>query len=198
VRKAVLGQRTRRRRLAAWTSVAAAAAMVVLAVLTLFPRQRGLPAGLTYDVAARGLAERRSLDEAASALRAYPATTVRIQVRPRGDSPGGVVFALFRRQGGVLRRVQPPDEVRMTSERGRASFTGSAAALLATRAPGVYPLFVVVTARETLPSLISLEPGQEPAAALRAPGRLIYPLTVTLLAEEPAAEERDDEKPPVP
>ena len=198
VRKAVLGQRTRRRRLATWTSVAAAAAMIVLAVLTLLPRRQGLPAGLTYDVAARGLAERRSLDEPAGALRAYPATTVRIQVRPRGDSPAGVVFALYRRQGGVLRRVQPPDEVRMTSERGSATFAGPAAGLLATRTPGIYPLLLVVTARDTLPSLIALEPGQVPAAALRAPGRLIYPLTVTLLAEEPPAEERDDEKPPLP
>ena len=54
---------------------------------------------------------------------------------------------------------------------------------------GAYQLYVVVFTREELPAFVKLEPGQDAAGALRAPGRLVYPLTVTLLRAEPPAEE---------
>ena len=188
VRKAVLGAADRRR-VVPWISAAAVAASLLLALLTLFPHQHGLPAGLAYDVAGRGLAGSRSVDEAPGPVRAYPDTPLRILVRPRGDSPAGVSFALFRREGGGLRRVRQPDEARLVGDRGSAAFEGAAARVLATRAPGAYPLYVVAYAGEEPPSRMKLEPGQDPAEALRASGRLVYPMTVTLLRDEPPAED---------
>ena len=190
VRRAVLAAADRRRPRTHWLAAAAAiAASILLVVLILVPRQSGLPAGLTYDVAARGLAEVRSADEVPGEARAYPGTTVRVLVRPRGSSPAGASFALYRREDGGLRRVRQPEEVRLASDRGSATFAGRAAKVLGTGAPGAYPLFVVVYAREDLPAFVKLEPGQDPAGALRARGRLVYPLTVTLLRGEPPAEE---------
>lgn len=135
------------RRFAGRVSAAAAlAASIVLVLLTLFPLQRELPAGLAYDMSARGLAEVRSPEEApgqvGAGLRAYPGTPLRILVRPRGDSPAGLSFALFRREGGALRRVREAEEVRLASDRGSAAFEGAAGSVLAARAPGVYPLYV--------------------------------------------------------
>ena len=97
-------------------------------------------------------------------VRAYPATPVRILVRPRGDSPAGVSFALFRREGGALRRVRQPEEVRLVSDRGSAAFEGAAASLLATRAPGAYPLYIVAYNLKEPPPRVELAPGQDPAA----------------------------------
>lgn len=192
VRKAVLAQATghRDRRRMAWASAAAAvAASILLVLFTLLPGRHGLPEGVAYDVSVRGLAEVRSLDETPSAppggpaapVRAYPATPLHILVRPHGDSPAGLTFALFRREGTALRRVRQPDEARLTVDRGSAAFTGAAAEVLATRTPGVHPLYVVVSTGEELPSRVDLEPGREPAAALRASGRLVYPVMVHLL-----------------
>jgi hypothetical protein len=126
----------------------------------------------------------RSEDEAAGEVRAYPDTTVRIVLRPRGDGAAGVTFALYRREAAGLRRVREPEEVRLESERGTATFSGAAAAVLGTRAPGRHPVFVVVSARKGLPSLVETGPGQDPAGALRSSGRLIYPMTITLLPED--------------
>lgn len=189
VRKAVLGA-AGRRRVAPWMSAAAAvAASIVLALLTLIPRPHALPAGLAYDVGARGLAEVRSAEEeTSSTVRAYPGTPLRILVRPRGESPAGVSFALFRREDGVLRRVRQPEEVRLVSDRASAAFEGAAASVLATRTPGVYPLYVVASSQEP-PSRVELAPGQEPAGALRASGRLVYPVTINLLGDEPPAKD---------
>lgn len=181
VRRAVLGQAGGRRP-APWMAAAAIAATIVLALIALFPRPGGLPKGLAYDVAARGLAEVRSDEEVRGGVRAYPATPLRILLRPRGDSPAGVSFALFRREGGALRRVRQ-DEVRLESDRGSAAFTGAAARVLGTRAPGVYSLYAVVSKQE-LPAAVGLAPGQDPAGALRGPGRLVYPVTVSLLQAE--------------
>jgi hypothetical protein len=114
---------------------------------------------------------------------------VRILLRPRGDSPAGLSFALFRREDGVLRRVRQPAEVRLASDRGSAAFEGVAARVLATRAPGVYPLYVVVSTREEMPSLVEIGTARDPAGALRASGRLVYPVTVTLLRDPSAAED---------
>jgi hypothetical protein len=193
VRKAVLagaGPRRRpSRRVMPWLSAAAVAASITLALLTFLPRPHGLPAGLAYDVGARGLAEARSAEELPSVVRAYPATPVRIFVRPRGDGPTGVSFALFRRAGGALRRVRQPEEVRLVSDRGSAVFEGAAARVLATRAPGAYPLYVVAYNQKEPPALVELEPGQDPAAALRASGRLVYPIMVNLLGDEPPAKD---------
>lgn len=186
VRKAVLAAAGRRRRVVPWLSAAAVAASILVGLLTFSPRQHGLPAGLAYDVAPRGLAETRSADPSGttSAVRAYPGTTLRILVRPRGESPAGVSLALFRREGGALRRVRQPQEVRLASDRGSAAFEGAAARVLATEVPGVYPLYVVAYAQQEPPALLKLEPGQDPAGALRAAGRLVYPVTVTLLRNE--------------
>jgi hypothetical protein len=193
VRKAVLGAVDRRRRVVPWMSAAAVAASILLALLVFFPRQHGLPAGLAYDVAARGLAESRSADAAPSPMenpvRAYPGTPLRILVRPRGNVPAGVSFALFRREGGGLRRVRQPEEARLVGDRGSAAFEGAAARVLATRAPGAYPLYVVVYTGEEPPSRMKLEPGRDPVEQLRASGRLVYPMTVILLRDEPAAED---------
>ncbi len=194
VRKAVLagaGPRRRRpRQMTPWLSAAAAvAASIVLALLTFFPRPHGLPAGLAYDVGAQGLAEVRSAEALPGMVRAYPATPVRILVRPRGDSPAGVSFALFRREDGALRRVRQPEEVRLVSDRGSAAFEGAAARMLATRVPGAHPLYVVAYNLKEPPALVELAPGQDPAAALRASGRLVYPVTVNLLGDEPAAKD---------
>lgn len=192
VRKAVLGAADRRR-VVPWMSAAAVAASILLALLVLFPhqfpRQQELPAGLAYDVAGRGLAGSRSADEAPGPVRAYPETPLRILVRPRGDSPAGVSFALFRREDGGLRRVRQPDEVRLVGDRGSAAFEGAAARVLATRDPGAYPLYVVAYAGEEPPARVRLEPGQDPAGALRASGRLVYPMTIDLLRDEPAAKD---------
>jgi hypothetical protein len=181
VRKAVLGE-ARPRHLwhsqRAWRSAAAIAAMLVLAVIGIFLRQPALPKGLAYDVSARGLAEVRSGEATTSEVRAYPGTTVRIVLRPQGDSPAGLSFALFRREGGGLRRVREPEEVRLESERGSATFSGTASRVLATDVPGHYPVFVVVSARNRLPSHV------ETVDALRSSGRLIYPMTITLLPED--------------
>ncbi|MEO6196097.1 MAG: hypothetical protein ABIS20_24010 [Thermoanaerobaculia bacterium] len=190
VRKAVLAGAGRPRRMAPWISAAAAvAASIVLTVLTFFPRPHGLPAGLAYDVGAQGLAEVRSAGELPSVVRAYPATPVRILVRPRGDSPAGVSFALFRREGEALRRVRQPEEVRLVSDRGSAAFEGTAARVLATRAPGAHPLYVVAYNLKEPPPRVELAPGQDPAAALRDSGRLVYPVTVNLLGDEPPAKD---------
>ena len=190
VRKAVLAGAGPRRRVAPWLSAAAAvAASIVLALLTFFPRPHGLPAGLAYDVGARGLAEVRSAEALPDVVRAYPATPVRILVRPRGDSPAGVSFALFRREGGALRRVRQPGEVRLVSDRGSAAFEGAAASLLATRAPGAYPLYIVAYNLKEPPARVELAPGQDPAAALRDSGRLVYPVTINLLGDEPPAKD---------
>jgi hypothetical protein len=189
VRKAVLDQAGRpvRRRVAPrYVAAMAIAATIVLALAGILSRHRALPEGLAYDVSARGLAEVRSVEEAAGEVRAYPDTTVRIFVRPQGDSPAGVSFALFRREGGtdgILRRVRQPDEARLEIERGSAAFSGIAARVLATRVPGEYSLFAVVT-RETLPSSIELKPGQAPETALKDSGRLVYPVKVILLRAE--------------
>jgi hypothetical protein len=187
VRKAVLAQAGGRRRSpnrAALSAMVALAAMVILAVLVVFPRQGALPAGLAYDVSARGQAEVRATEEVRGEVRAWPATTLRIFLRPRGESPSGVWFALFRSEDGALRRVRQPEEVRLESDRGSASFAGTAARVLGTAAPGVHPLYVVVSAREKLPPRVDLEPGQDPAAALRASDRLVYPMKVILLEEK--------------
>jgi hypothetical protein len=189
VRKAVLAGAGRPRRMAPWISAAAVAASIVLALLTFFPRPHGLPAGLAYDVGAQGLAEVRSAEALPSVVRAYPATPVRILVRPRGDSPAGVSFALFRREGSALRRVRQPEEVRLVSDRGSAAFEGAAARVLATRVPGAHPLYVVAYNLKEPPALVELAPGQDPAAALRHSGRLVYPVTVNLLGDEPPAKD---------
>jgi hypothetical protein len=197
VRRAVLGQAVRQRsgragrprQMTAWVSAAAVAATIVLALLVLLPRPGALPRGLAYDVSARGLAEVRSAEAVPSEVRAYPATAVRILLRPRGESPAGLSFALFRRQGGALRRVRQPEEVRLISDRGSATFTGAAAAVLATRIPGVYPLYAVISNRQELPARVELAPGEDPARTLAGSGRLVYPLRVTLLRDEPPAEE---------
>lgn len=186
VRKAVLDQvgRPARRRIAPrYAAALAVAATIVLALAGILSRHRALPEGLAYDVSARGLAEARSIEEVQDEVRAYPDTTVRILVRPQGDSPAGVSFALFRREGGILRRVREPDEVHLETERGSAAFSGTAATVLATRVPGAYPLFAVVT-RETLPSFIKLKPGQAPETALKDSGRLVYAVKVILLRAE--------------
>jgi hypothetical protein len=188
VRKAVLDQADRpvRRRIAPrYVAAMAIAATIVLALAGILSRHRALPEGLAYDVSARGLAEVRSVEEAPGEVQAYPDTTLRIFVRPQGDSPAGLSFALFRLEGGggTLRRVRQPDEVRLESERGSAALSGIASRVLATRVPGAYPLFVVVT-REMLPSSIELKPGQAPEAALKASGRLVYPVKVILLRAE--------------
>ena len=179
VRRAVLGGavRTRLPR-RAWRSAAALAAMLVLAAIGVFLRQPALPEGLAYDVSARGLAEVRSEEAAPGEVRAHPDTTVRIVLRPRGDSPAGLSFALFRREPGGLRRVREPEEVRLEAERGSATFTGAAARVLATDVPGRYPVFVVVSASKRLPSRV------ETVDDLRSSGRLIYPMTITLLRED--------------
>jgi len=189
VRKAVLAAAAGQRRRSPWLlSVAAVAAALVLAVIGLLPGRRGLPAGLAYDVAAHGLAEARSADQAASTVQAYPGTPLRISARPRGDSPSGITFALYRREGDALRRVRQPEEVRLVNDRGSASFSGAAAAILGTHSPGVYPLYVVASRHEP-PSLVTVATGQQPATALGVPGRLVYPLTVTLLRDEPGTKE---------
>jgi hypothetical protein len=192
VRRAVLDQAARPRRprqMTAWVSAAGVAAMIVLALLVLLPRQGALPRGLTYDVSARGLAEVRSTAAVPSEVRAYPATAVRILLQPRGESLAGLSFALFRREGNALRRVRQPEEVLLASDRGSAAFTGAAAKVLATRIPGAYPLYAVVSSQKELPARVALAPGEDPARALQAAGRLVYPLTVTLLRDEPQAEE---------
>jgi hypothetical protein len=188
VRRAVLGATGPRRRTAPWLAAAALAASLVLAVLTFLPHHPSLPAGLAYDVGAHGLAETRSEGEVRSEARAYPDTPLRIQAVPRGESPSGISFALYRREDGALRRVREPEEVRVESDRGSVVFTGRAGTVLAARAPGVYPLYVIATTHETPPALVRLETGQDPAAALRGSGRLVYPVTVTLLAGPPAEE----------
>jgi hypothetical protein len=184
VRRAVLGATGPRSRKAPWLAAAALAASVLLAVLTFFPHHPSLPAGLAYDVGAHGLAEARSTGEVRGEARAYPDTPLRIQALPRGESPSGVTFALYRREDGVLRRVRVPEEVRVENDRGSVVFTGTAGTVLATRSPGVYPLFVIATIHESPPELVRLAPGQDPAAALRDSGRLVYPVTVTLLRSE--------------
>lgn len=189
VRRAVLGSVDGRRRLTPYLSAAAVAASIALAVISLLPRQHALPAGLSYDVAARGLAEVRSPGEAPSEVRAYPATRLRILIRPRGDSPAGIGFALFRREDGALRRLRQPEEVALASDRGSAAFTGTAARMLASRTPGEHSLYVVASAERDLPALVKLGPSQDPAAALRAPERLVYPVKVTLLRDDPPAKE---------
>lgn len=194
VRRAVLGAIGPRRRTAPWLAAAALAASLVLAVLIFFPRHPALPAGLAYDVGAHGLAEARSEGEVRSEARAYPDTPLRIQAVPRGESPAGISFALYRREDGVLRRVREPEEVRVETDRGSVVFTGKAGMVLATRAPGVYPLYVIATTHETPPALVRLEAGQDPAAALRNSGRLVYPVKVTLLRAEPPAENGSDER----
>jgi hypothetical protein len=186
VRKAVLRAAAPPRGRWAWASAAAAvAAAVLIALFTFLPGRQGLPPGVAFDVSSRGLAEVRSGDETPATtppVRAYPGTPLHILVRPRGESPAGLRFTLFRREDGVLRRVRQPDEARLTVERGSADFTGAAAAVLATRAPGSYAVYVVVSRRE-LPSRVEIEPGRDPAAALQAAGRLVYPVTVHLLKE---------------
>jgi hypothetical protein len=195
VRRAVLaaaGPRRRMARTTPWLGAAALAASIVLAVLTFFPHHTALPAGLAYGVGAQGLAEVRSEGEAGGEARAYAETyadtPLRIFVRPRGDSPSGVSFALFRREAGALRRVRQPEEVRMENDRGTATFEGTAGTVLATRVPGVYPLFVVAYIQEPPPAFVRLEPGQDPAATLRDSGRLVYPVRVTLLRDGTPAE----------
>jgi hypothetical protein len=193
VRKAVLGEAARQRRpkrrlsvsrMGGIAAMAAMAAALLLAVLVLYPRQGSLPKGLAYDVSASGQAEVRAAEEVRGEVRAYPATTLRIFLRPRGASPSGVWFALFRREGEALLRVRQPEDVKLESDRGSASFAGTAARMLGTGEPGVHPLYVVVSAREELPSRVELKPGQEPEAALRSSGRLIYPMKVLLLRDE--------------
>jgi hypothetical protein len=182
VRRAVLdgarpGRSRTRRAMSAVAAMAAIAAMLVLAVIGVFLRQPALPRGLAYDVSGRGLAEVRSAEAAPSEVRAYADTTVRIVLRPRGDSPAGLSYALFRREGGGLRRVREPEEVRLEADRGSAVFSGAASRVLATAAPGRYPVFVVVSASKRIPSYV------ENPDALRSSGRLIYPMTITLLPE---------------
>jgi hypothetical protein len=198
VRRAVLGEAARQRRprrrspwlsAAAVAAVAAVAATIVLTLLVLLPRPGGLPRGLAFDVAARGLAEVRSPEAVPSVLKAHPETALRISLRPHGESPARLSFTLFRREDGALRRVRQPEEVRLASDRGSATFAGTAAAVLATRTPGVYPLYAVVSIEKELPARVEVTPGEDPARALRAPGRLVYPLTVTLLRDDPPAEE---------
>jgi hypothetical protein len=195
VRRAVLaaaGPRRRMARMTPWLGAAALAASIVLAVLTFFPHHTSLPAGLVYGVGAQGLAAVRSEGEAGGEARAYADvyadTPLRIFVRPRGDSPSGVSFALFRRETGALRRVRQPEEVRVENDRGSATFEGTAGTVLATRSPGVYPLFVVAYIQEPPPAFVRLEPGQDPAAILRDSGRLVYPVRVTLLRDGTPAE----------
>jgi hypothetical protein len=183
------GGRRRPRRATPWISAAAVAAAMVLALLTFFPRHHGLPAGLAYDVGARGLAETRAAEEARSEIRAYPDTPVSILVRPRGESPVGVSFSLFRREGNALRRVRQPEEVRLTSDRGSAAFEGLAGRVLATRTPGAHPLYVVAWEGDEPPSRLELAPGRDPAGALRDSGWLVYPVTVDLLRDEPPAKD---------
>jgi hypothetical protein len=191
VRKAVLGQAPSGRRvflsLAATAAMVAVAAAIVLALFTVFPRPRALPPGVAYEVSARGLAEVRSAEAVPGEVRAYPTTPLRILVRPRGDSPAGLSFALFRRQGGALRQVRQPEEVERVGDRGSATFAGVAAKVLATRAPGAYPLYVVVSTEQDLPMEVKVEPGRDPSEVLRKTGRLVYPVTVTLISSEESA-----------
>src|SRR5262249_43058453 len=130
----------------------------------------------------------RSAEAAPGEVRAYPTTPLRIALKPRGESPSGLAFALFRRQGDTLRRVREPEEVHVAAERGSAAFTGAASAVLATRTPGVYPLSAVASGRRAPPARIALAPGAAPASALRSPERRVYSLKVILLAAEPPEE----------
>ncbi len=194
VRKAVLAAGARRRALppAAWAA-AAAAAILVAVLSALFLHTGEAPGRAAYDVAARGLAEVRSGDPTPSPtpgpVRAYAGTTLRILVRAREDAPSGVSFALFRRADGALRRVPSPAEVRVEAERGSATFSGEAVRVLATRVPGDYPLYVVVSTAGEPPPVVAIAAGQAPVAALRSSGHLVYPLTIRLLADEPPAKE---------
>jgi hypothetical protein len=191
VRKAVLAATQPRRparRITPWLGAAALAASVVLAVLLFSPRHPSLPAGLAYEVGAQGLAETRSGGEVQAETRVYADTPLRILVQPRGESPSGVSFALYRLENGALRRVRQPAEVREENDRGSVTFAGTASIVLATRAPGVYPLFVVAYTQEPPSGRIGLEPGQDPVAVLRDSGRLVYPVKVTLLRDDPPAE----------
>jgi hypothetical protein len=191
-RKAVLAGGAPRRRAFSW-AMAAAAAILVATLSTFFLHTGGAPGRGAYEVAARGLAEVRSGDPvpspAAGPVRAYAGTALRIAVRARQEeTPSGASFALFRRGRGFLRRV-PPAEVRVESERGSATFTGEAARVLATRVPGVYALYVVVSTAGEPPAEVPLATGGDPVAALQSAGHLVYPLTVRLLADEPPAKE---------
>ena len=196
VRKAVLAGGVPRRRTfssSAWAA-AAAAAILVATLSTLFLHTGGAPGRGGYEVAARGLAEVRSGDPApspaAGTVRAHAGTLLRIAVRARQEeAPSGVSFALFRRGGGFLRRVPAPAEVRVESERGSATFTGEAGRVLATRVPGVYPLYVVVSTAGEPPAEVPLAAGGDAVAVLQSAGHLVYPLTVRLLADEPPAKE---------
>jgi hypothetical protein len=173
------------RRWATAAAIAGVAAMVVLALLVLLPRPGALPAGLAFDVSARGLATVRG-EEMPREVRVHPATAVRIFLRPRGASPAGLSFALFRREDHTLRRVRQPEEVRLASDRGSATFTGAAATVLGHRAPGVYPLYAVVSSDPELPGRVDLTAAEDPVRALSAAGRLVYPLKVILLPDDPA------------
>ncbi len=202
VRNAVLGRPARRR----WTTpswapaaaIAAAAAAILVAVLSPFflhvAKGPGSPA---YDVAARGLAEVRAAEPApgpaAGAARAYAGTTLRILVRAREDGTAGASFALYRRGAGGVERVPSPAEVRVEEERGSATFVGEAARVLATRVPGSYPLYVVVSAAGAAglpPARVEAARGEDAGEALQSSGRLVYPLTIRLLAAEPPVKER--------
>jgi len=167
-----------RRRILRWLPAAALAAGLLAAIgISLLGPSR-LPAGLAYDVTARGLARERSTDPAAGAFEAYPETRVRIEVEPRGEAEADVELGLYREGPGRLEHIP----VRVEMDRGAASLTAAASALVGT-VPGPHDLWVVASRPGDLPATVRKDPGADSRTLLEDEGRRrVYPLRLMLLA----------------
>jgi len=170
-----------------WWMPAAALAAVLLLTFLLWPDASGvdrIPAGLTAEVSIEGYTGARAANVAAKAsteAEAFPETRLTIPIALDGPVRNWMAFGLYRVEGNRLTRLAPGGDLQAAFVRGKGRFEARAETLVGSRA-GVYQLFVAVAAEANLPEAIRLDPGTDPAEALRDPQRRqVYPLRLTVL-----------------
>ena len=128
------------------------AAAVLIAGLgaMLWLRPPTLPPELAFDVQARGLAEKRSEAVGAELVHAYPSTLLKITAAPRGVAIEEVDFALYRVRDERIERVAQGPDVRLDVERGVATLTARAGAIVKS-GPTTTNLFLVAARPGDLP-----------------------------------------------
>jgi hypothetical protein len=170
-----------------WLPAAALAASLVLAIGYSVWNTPSLPAGLSYEVTAAGIARDRSAGKTAEALEAFPGTRVRLVVEPRGEALADVGFGVYRERGRRLERLATSGGgLSLEVRRGAAVLTAPASALVGDR-PGTYDLYLVVARPGDLPAGYDVTTETDREALLEDDGRrLAYPVRLTLLAPPPS------------
>ncbi len=141
----------------------------------------GLPEGVIYEVKGRGLAWSRAEQAVPGPIRAYPDSSVRIDVNPVAGRIKRFDFGLYRRRGDLIEPIPIGQKLELETDRGRATFTGLAIDLVSAE-PGRYDIYVVIARSGWLPGKKRIEPGEAPEVVLSTgPRKIVYPLSIELL-----------------